>query len=73
MTPTQVRMARAALAWTHRDLAEAAKVGTRTVFHLEAGRNLRPDTLQRIAGAFDSAGIKFTSERDTVAVHLKRA
>ncbi|CDX41459.1 Helix-turn-helix domain protein [Mesorhizobium plurifarium] len=58
----QCRMARAALGWGVRELAEVAQVATQTITRLEQGDRLRPKTLQAIRAAFEAAGIEFIAE-----------
>ncbi|TPI24578.1 helix-turn-helix transcriptional regulator [Mesorhizobium sp. B3-1-6] len=55
-------MARAALGWGVRELAEAAKVATQTITRLEQGDRLKPKTLQAVRTAFEAAGIEFIAE-----------
>ncbi|RYD63882.1 MAG: XRE family transcriptional regulator [Verrucomicrobiaceae bacterium] len=62
MKPVQCKMARTALGWGVLDLAEAAKVSTQTIVRLERGEDLRSATHDRIAKAFDEAGIEFIPE-----------
>jgi transcriptional regulator with XRE-family HTH domain len=53
-------MARAALDWGVRDLAEAAGIAANTVTRFETGRNVpNPATLKVIRQAFEAAGVKF--------------
>ena len=56
----QCRMARAALNWTVKDLAEQAQVGISTVVRFEAGRG-KPivATTAAMARTFEAAGIRF--------------
>ena len=63
MTSAQVRMARAALNWTVRDLAEAASLHRNTISNIETGR-YAGDTksLAAIAAVFKRAGIEFIDE-----------
>ncbi|CDX58812.1 conserved hypothetical protein [Mesorhizobium plurifarium] len=58
----QCRMARAALGWGVRELAEAAQVATQTITRLEQGDRLKPKTLQAVRAAFEAAGIEFIAE-----------
>jgi len=63
VTSTQVRMARAALNWTVRDLAEATGLHRNTISNIEVGRyagNL--DSLSLIEEVLRSAGIEFMPE-----------
>ncbi|MGX7873223.1 helix-turn-helix domain-containing protein [Mesorhizobium sp. ORM6] len=55
-------MARAALGWGVRELAEAAQVATQTITRLEQGDQLKPKTLQAVRAAFEAAGIEFIAE-----------
>jgi DNA-binding XRE family transcriptional regulator len=63
VTSAQVRMARAALNWTVRDLAEAAGVHRNTVSNIEVGRyGGDPKTLETIEATFRAAGVEFIDE-----------
>lgn len=55
-------MARVALGWGVRELAEVAQVATQTITRLEQGDRLKPKTLQAIRAAFEAAGIEFIPE-----------
>ena len=54
-------MARAALQLGVRDLAALAKVATDTISRLEAGKELKPRTIEAIQRAFENAGVEFTN------------
>lgn len=63
ISPTQSKMARAALDWGLRDLANHARVGITTVFRFENGQATPiPATLAAIQRAFEEAGIEFTPD-----------
>jgi DNA-binding XRE family transcriptional regulator len=63
VTSAQVRMARAALEWTVRDLAEATGLHRNTITNLEVGRYAGdPETLSNIKGVLETAGILFIDE-----------
>jgi transcriptional regulator with XRE-family HTH domain len=63
VTSAQVRMARAALNWTVRDLAEAAGLHRNTITNLETGRYAGdPQTLAIIERVLMRAGIVFIEE-----------
>jgi transcriptional regulator with XRE-family HTH domain len=63
VTSAQVRMARAALKWTVRDLAEAAKVHRNTVTNIETGKySGDPETLAAIGTVLKHAGVEFIDE-----------
>jgi transcriptional regulator with XRE-family HTH domain len=63
VTSAQVRMARAALNWSVRDLAEAAQIHRNTVTNIETGRYAGDAaTLAAIVGALRGAGVEFIDE-----------
>ena len=63
MTSAQVRMARAALNWTVRELAEATGLHRNTINNIEVGRYAGdPDTLKNIEKVLNSAGVEFIDE-----------
>jgi transcriptional regulator with XRE-family HTH domain len=63
VTSAQVRMARAALNWTVRALADAAHVHRNTITNIETGRYTGdPETLAAIEGALKRAGVEFIDE-----------
>jgi len=56
-------MARAALNWSVRDLAEAAQIHRNTVTNIETGRYVGDAaTLAAIVGALKRAGVEFIDE-----------
>lgn len=64
ITPTQSRMARAALRWSIEDLAERAGVGKNTALRFEDAEegNPRRSSMQAIEAAFRKAGVEFIGE-----------
>lgn len=63
ITPAQVRMARAALAWTQDDLATRAGVSKPTVADYERGaRASMPQNLVALRRTFEEAGLCFVNE-----------
>jgi transcriptional regulator with XRE-family HTH domain len=61
--PTQVRMARAALNWSLKQLAKAAGVHANTISNFETGRyGGDPEKLAAIRAALESAGVIFVEE-----------
>ncbi len=63
VTSAQVKMARAALDWTVRDLAEATGLHRNTINNVEVGRyGGDPATLQKIEKVLVAAGIEFIDE-----------
>ena len=61
ITPTQVRMARAALGWGVRDLAKHAGLSANTVSRFENGFGTMVETLARIQETLEIAGVAFIS------------
>ena len=63
ITSTQCKMARVALGWTARDLADRAKIGVATVNRFEAGVG-KPITLtlEAMQWALENAGVRFTAD-----------
>lgn len=55
----QSKMARAAVGWGVRDLAQAAGVSADTVTRLERGEALQPRTIAAIRTALETAGVEF--------------
>jgi transcriptional regulator with XRE-family HTH domain len=64
-------MARAALGWRRRELAEASGVGTATLQRFEIGRVTKTDTIEKVEQAFTASGIEFSSSPGRVCVCLK--
>jgi transcriptional regulator with XRE-family HTH domain len=63
VTSAQVRMARAALNWTVRDLAEATGLHRNTISNIEVGRYAGDQTtLELLEKTLKAAGIEFIEE-----------
>lgn len=62
MNPAQMRMARAALGWGVRELAERASITANTVTRIENGSDAKRSTLEAIQSTFEAAGIEFIPE-----------
>jgi transcriptional regulator with XRE-family HTH domain len=62
ITKHQIRMARIALGWGVRDLAQRADLATGTVSRIEAGHQAMSGNLRKIEQAFSEAGIDFPDE-----------
>ena len=64
LTATHIRAARAVLGWGVRDLAAQAGVSINAVTRLEAGRDVRKSTADKIQATLEAAGVAFeTSDR----------
>jgi transcriptional regulator with XRE-family HTH domain len=64
LTGTQVRMARAAVGWGVRELAERANVTPNTVSRIENGGDALASTLDRIRAALEDAGVIFIDRNE---------
>jgi transcriptional regulator with XRE-family HTH domain len=64
ITPLQIRMARAALGWGVRDLADRAGLAPNTVSRFENGAGSRVDTLAQMQEVLERAGIIFVPADD---------
>lgn len=62
LTRKQVKMARAALGWSVRDLGERAGVTANTISRYENGSDALTETLLKIRRVFEGAGIIFIPE-----------
>lgn len=69
ITKHQIRMARIALGWGVRDLAQKADLATGTISRVESGKDAMNANLRKIRQAFESAGIDFPDE---FTVSIKR-
>jgi predicted transcriptional regulator len=66
-----VRMARAGLGLSVRDLAQLANVNKATIVRLEAGMPVRYATLEAVKGALEDAGATFyVGEKHTIGVSI---
>ncbi len=74
VTSAQVKMARAALDWSVRDLAEASGLHRNTISNIEVGRyGGDPATLSKIESVLKRAGVEFIDENGGGAgVRLKK-
>jgi transcriptional regulator with XRE-family HTH domain len=73
ISATQCKMARAAMGWGVRDLAEAAKVSPDTVARFERGEELRERTVDAIRAALEAGGAEFIDENGGgVGVRLRK-
>lgn len=59
MNAVQMRMARAAVGWGVRELAEKSGVTANTVTRIENGSDAKASTLAAIQAAFEAAGVVF--------------
>jgi DNA-binding XRE family transcriptional regulator len=72
VTSAQIRMARAALNWTVRDLAKATGLHRNTINNIEVGRYAGdPESLKTIEKVLTRAGVEFT-DGDQPGVRLRK-
>ncbi len=60
----QVRMGRAAVGWSVRELARIAGVTPNTISRIENGGDALASTLERLQTALENAGVIFIDEDD---------
>lgn len=65
MTPAQLRMARAALRMTVREIEQRTGVNKNTVVRYEGGREILSGALQRLEKLFLDAGVTFLEADET--------
>jgi transcriptional regulator with XRE-family HTH domain len=61
MKAVQLRMARAAIGWGVRELAEKAGVTANTVTRIENGADAKQSTIDALQRALEAAGVEFTN------------
>lgn len=59
MTPTQSRMARAALGWSLSDLSKASGIGRATIARFENGSEVREENVAQLRAAFEAKRVRF--------------
>jgi transcriptional regulator with XRE-family HTH domain len=73
VTREQLRMARAALNWSVRELAAKAGIAANTVSRYENGSDAYGDTLSKIKRALESGGVIFLDENgEGAGVRLRK-
>ncbi|MGP8141349.1 MAG: helix-turn-helix domain-containing protein [Terriglobales bacterium] len=72
MKGVQVRMARAAIGWGVRDLAEKAGITANTVTRIENGADAKQSTMDALQRALEMGGVEFTNG-DQPGVRLAKA
>src|SRR5262245_8586334 len=72
MRAIQLRMARAAIGWGVRELAEKAGVTANTVTRIENGADAKQSTIDALQRTLEAAGIEFTNG-DQPGVRLTKA
>jgi transcriptional regulator with XRE-family HTH domain len=71
LTGAQVRMARAALGWSIRDLSQKTGVSERTIKRLEQGGTTYTSTLSKIQRALEAEGLEFIPESRGAGVKFR--
>ena len=72
MKAIQLRMARAAIGWGVRELAERAGVAANTVTRIENGADAKQSTMDALQRTLEAAGLEFTNGEQP-GVRLRRA
>ena len=62
MNADQLRMARAAIRWSVRDLAKNSGITANTISRIENGADTRASTLATLRAALIDGGVEFISE-----------
>ena len=62
MLAVQCKMARSAVGWGVRDLAQKASVSTNTVARLERGETLKQSTVDVLRAVLEAAGVEFIEQ-----------
>lgn len=70
--PSQIRAARALLAWTQTDLADRSGTSKRSIVSLENEDPVSADVLRAVVHALGAAGIMFKTETDRLTVSAPR-
>jgi len=65
MQPIHLRMARAALGWSVRDLEAKSGVGRNTISRYEAGKEIVASSLQTLERVLSRQGVVFLEADDT--------
>ncbi|MER8838472.1 helix-turn-helix domain-containing protein [Mesorhizobium sp. M0913] len=75
LTPAQCRAARGLVDWSQAQLADAAKVATKTLADFERGKRTPYDrTLEDVRAALEAAGVIFVNENgEGPGVRLRKA
>jgi transcriptional regulator with XRE-family HTH domain len=61
MIPVQCKMARAAVGWGIRELAQESDVSVDTIVRFERGEELKARTIAALRQALEAAGVEFTN------------
>ncbi len=72
MKAIQLRMARAAVGWGVRELAEKAGVTANTVTRIENGADAKQSTMDSLQRALEASGVEFTNG-DQAGVRLTKS
>ena len=74
MKAVQIKMARAALGWGVRELAEKAGVTANTVTRIENGADAKQSTIEAMQRVMEAAGVIFIpANGEDVGVRLRKA
>ncbi|HHV67845.1 MAG TPA: helix-turn-helix transcriptional regulator [Ochrobactrum intermedium] len=68
MTPMQLRLARTALKWGVRELAEASGITANTISRIENGNDAKQSTIQQLRRVLEEHGIEFVETKNSFGV-----
>lgn len=71
LTATQCKMARAALSWGVRELADATGLNVNTVTRFESGKKANASTPKLIKQALEAAGLIFIDADETAGAGVR--
>jgi transcriptional regulator with XRE-family HTH domain len=72
MTPMQLRMARAALNWTVRELAARADINKNAVSRYESGQEILSSSVTSMERVLLEAGVQFFDEEGGIGIRIQR-
>ncbi|NKC04089.1 helix-turn-helix domain-containing protein [Brucella haematophila] len=73
MTPMQLRLARTALKWGVRELAEASGITANTISRIENGNDAKQSTIQQLRRVLEEHGIEFIETKNSFGVLYDRS
>jgi ribosome-binding protein aMBF1 (putative translation factor) len=73
INPVQLKMARAALGWSVKDLANKVEVHANTIARFEAGHEVLSGTLDRVSQLLDAQGLYLVDQSGDYGVMVRAA
>ena len=72
ISTVQIRLARAALQWSQRELARKLKINFATMCYHENGLEMPPERMRETISLFENEGIEFLDTAQSVGVLLQK-